>query len=73
MIAEQIKGQKVVDCYFAFYGHFGLGNYLTGYVMVYENGYKTVHGGGSASSRDLIDLTVLDENNNVLATYSEIQ
>jgi hypothetical protein len=75
MIAPQIYGKKVVNCYYANYGTFGLHGskeyYITGYVIVYSNGYKTVCGGGSRAGIDFHELTLLDKNNKIVEQYEE--
>ena len=56
------------------YGHFTDNTnmqeyYISGYCVIYTNGYKTVSGGGSASSEDVSWFYVLDENNKIIAEY----
>ena len=73
--SEKIYGQKVISCYYAQWGDLGEKGsdayWISGYATVYENGYKTVCGGGSASSVDFHSLTLLDENNKIVGTYEE--
>ncbi|MFK5283010.1 hypothetical protein ACI3PL_25925, partial [Lacticaseibacillus paracasei] len=62
---ENLVGLTIKTVSFANYGTFGSREEnpalyrLTGYVVYYENGYKTISSGGSASSVDYITLTVL--------------
>ena len=72
MILEGLVVQSFIgeiDC-----GHFNSDSntkeyWLTGYCVIYTNGYKTISGGGSASSRDVSWFYILDENNKCIEEY----
>lgn len=46
-------------------------NYVGGYLMEYENGYKTVTKGGGCQGDDYTTMYVLDPNNTVLEKYEQ--
>lgn len=72
---KQIVGAKVLEVFFANWGYFGKsgtpGYYIRGYVTTYDNGYKTVMGGGGASGNDVLYAYLLDWTDAIVETFDE--
>ena len=46
--------------------------YTKGFVIEYEDGYKSISNGGCSSGADLIAITVINKDNEIVEKYSEI-
>ena len=59
-----LLGKKVLS-----FGGYGTISGITGFITNYEDGYKTISGGGGCSGKDVMWFYVIDSTDRVIEEY----